>query len=149
MSTSPEVFATFLVEIAEYYRTTFNHRQFLLYWRDLHRFPLDKLRQGWQNYRLTPPKGCYIPKPIDLISHLSAQENDSARKIWQGIIQQVRQLGPYHPFKYPNTRVRDIITEMGGPLTLCQLSESAMLRQQALFTEHYQSERPEKSVQTT
>lgn len=132
-------FATMMYEISMLYRIDLTEGQCALYWRDLGSYSPEILKEVWREHRCDPRRGCFVPKPADLIHRIRQKQLQCAKAAWDQVVLGVYREGPYCQKRALKDPIAEkILAEMGGKWILVRASYEQFHRLEGTFMRKYQ-----------
>ncbi len=115
-------FHTLLSQVALLYGQHLSTEVLALYWQCLQDYSLAQLEQAFHYHLKAPRVGVYMPKPADILRHLEGDHETRALEAWTKVDAAVRRIGPYPSVVFADERIHQVISALGGWISLCTQS---------------------------
>jgi Domain of unknown function (DUF6475) len=94
-----------------------------IYWHSLFTFNFQAIKDAFYAHVQDPNHGQFMPKPADVIRHLETAPRAKAIAAWKRVMQAVRTIGSYRSVVFDDPLIHCAITDMGGWVKLCEMTE--------------------------
>lgn len=136
LSDKPQ-FATLLISVAELYRQKLSIASLEIYWRCLQQYPLDELQKALDAHAKHPDQGRFMPQPADVIRLLEGDHVTQALRAWGKVTNAIREIGCYDAVVFDDSIIHNVISEMGGWIQLCRMTERELPFRAREFEKRY------------
>jgi len=116
-------FVTIWTQASELYSKTPSDGALDLIFSALQRFDIDQIKQGLTAHINDPKHGDFAPKPADIVRHIEGDGDSRALTAWSAVEDAIRTVGPYESVIFDDHRTMAAITDMGGWMKLCEVTE--------------------------
>ena len=132
-------FAEVMENIYALYGKNFSAGVMELWWNALSRYSLSEVRIALSRHVQDPDSGQFLPKPSDVIRHLQGNTQTQALKAWSKVESAIRSIGPYQSVVFDDPAIHQVVSEMGGWVKLCEVSEEELPYRAREFEQRYRS----------
>ena len=108
--------------MGEAYTQELSHILVDIYWQCLKAFDLNEVRHAFKTHLNNPNGGGLFPKPSDLIRLLEGSPESRALCAWTHVQCTMGRVGRYHSVAFDDPLIHAVIEDMGGWITLCEIS---------------------------
>jgi len=105
----------------------------------LQRFDLQAIKQALTAHLNDPKHGDFAPKPADIVRHIDGDGDHRALSAWSQVHDAIRLVGPYETVVFDDPRIMAVIEEMGGWISLCDISDKDLPFKANEFRTRYQA----------
>ena len=131
------VFAQLLTQLGLLYNKSLHPCVLDMYWQALYDYPWSIIRAAFQAHVVDPEKGQYMPKPADVIRCIRQQHTLLASQAWTAVLAAIRSIGSYGDVTFEDPLIPTVVTDMGGWILLCSLTQETLLYRQSDFERRY------------
>ncbi len=138
--TDAKDFAELMMGLSETYDKPFSKPKARIYFNALHQFTLEQISHGIDCHLRDPKHGTFMPKPADIIRHLTANEEtaeDKAELAWMQVINSISSVGSYGTLKLEDKQAMAAVKNLGSWVGLCQTKECDLQWKKKQFIENY------------
>lgn len=92
----------------------------------LQNFEIEDIRRALISHMQDTDKGCFAPKPADLILHIEGDSESRAYQAWTKLINAVAEIGVYQTVVFDDELIMKCVEEMGGWIRLNSVNEKEL-----------------------
>ena len=137
-------FAVLMTGVAEAYDKQISKSLLQLYFGALKEFTLYQVSEAISKHLLDPDSGQFMPKPANIVKHISGNTQQKQRDIdsraefqWDGsVVRAVREVGSYRTPNFKDPITKAVISTWGWP-ELCKLTEEQLVWKRKEFIQQY------------
>ena len=130
-------FAELITGLAQTFATDISPQDLENYWKFLRNYPLDQIEQAVIDYCISPEGHRFMPKPGELVASFQGKQSEQSLRAWIKILKAMRQTGVYKSVIFDDAIIHAVISDMGGWIRLCHLTERELTFQQREFERLY------------
>lgn len=133
-------FAELMAVLSETYDKPFSKPKARIYFNALEQYHIEQVKYGINCHLRDPKHGTFMPKPADIIRHLTANNQnaeDRAEIAWMQVINAISSVGSYGALKLDDKQAMAAVRNMGSWVGLCQTKESDLQWKKKQFIENY------------
>ncbi len=131
-------FAELITATGELYRLNISPALLELYWSALKNFDITDIKQAFNAHALDPDAGQFMPKPADVVRALEGSKDTQAMRAWSKADRAIRSIGPWQSVVFDDPIIHAVIADMGGWITLCNVSGDEYPFKANEFAKRYQ-----------
>lgn len=114
----------------------------------LSHYDLEDIARALNLHARNPDSGQYPPKPADVVRILEGDTETRAMRAWVAVERALRSIGSYSSVVFDDPITQGVISEMGGWIKLCEVTEDELPFRRNEFVKRYrgyasQSKAPE------
>ncbi len=109
-----------------------------VWWKALLRFDIGAIRNALSLHCQDPDRGQWLPKPADVVRLLDGGSGDRSLQAWSKVERAIRQVGPWQSVVFDDPVIHAVITDMGGWIQLCQVTDDELPFRANEFRKRYQ-----------
>lgn len=126
MTTPPATFAKRLAAVYAFYRQDFNQLVLSVWWEALKTYDEAAVADALSRHTVDPDKGHFCPKPADVVRLISGGKLDSSMLAWSKAERAIRSVGRYSSVVFDDPIIHAVVTDMGGWIKLCGITEDEL-----------------------
>lgn len=107
-------FFQYVGDVLAFYKDPASQFALNAWWTILERFDFDAVQTAMNGHMGDPDKGCYAPKPADIVRQLEGTRNDAAALAWSQVDRALRHNGVYPSVVFPDPLIHAVIEDLGG-----------------------------------
>lgn len=133
-------FAELMTGLSETYDKPFSAPKARIYFNALQQFTLEQVSHGIDCHLRDPKHGTFMPKPADIIRHLTANDattEDKAELAWMQVINAISSVGSYGRLNLDDKQAMAAVKNLGSWPGLCQTKEADLQWKKKQFIENY------------
>lgn len=119
-------FAELMAGLAQIFTSDISPRDLEAYWQLLKRYPLSQVEQAIINYCTSSSAHKFMPKPGEIIADLRGKDNELSLLAWVKVTKAIRQVGGAKTIIFDDAIIHAVITDLGGWIRLCRLTEQEL-----------------------
>lgn len=117
---------------------TLSEEVLLFYWRTLRTYTIEQIERAMMAHLRDPRKGCFTPKPADLVRHIEGDPEHAADKAWGRVLRALGQVGSWSNVVFDDRTIHAVIHDMGGWCYLCDMLKTELPFRAQEFRRLYQ-----------
>lgn len=130
-------FAKLMTGLGMLYGKPMNEPLIDIYWHTLLSFDFKSIKEALQAHVKNPDTGQFLPKPADVVRYLEGSSESQALRAWSVVISTVRAVGRYESVVFDDPIIHRVISDMGGWIRLCEISEKDLSYRAHEFEKRY------------
>ena len=107
----------------EFYDKELSAGALQLYWDCVKKFSMEDFRMAMSSCLTNPDKGQFMPKPADIIRQLEGSNQNQAAVAWSKVMEAIGRVGPYKDVVFDDPIIHRAISDMGGWIHLCGMTD--------------------------
>lgn len=147
-------FFNLVADVYGFYRTDCTKFALNVWWESCRQFNFSAVRDAFNRHAMNPDNGQFCPKPADLVKLIGGGTQDGALVAWSKVNKAIRSIGPYQTVVFDDPIIHKVISDMGGWISLGNLTEEELPFKAKEFENRYRgyrirgeiSEVPEKLI---
>lgn len=132
-------FAELISDVSAFYRQDCNKFAISVWWEAMRPYDFEVVNAAMGRHARNPDNGQYMPKPADVVKMLEGTTMDKAVLAWADVERAISRIGPYESVEFADPRCAQIVTEMGGWVRLCQVTNEELPFRRREFENRYRS----------
>lgn len=100
-------------------------------------YEIAQVRQALSAHIRDPEHGMFMPKPGDVVRHISGTGSEQGQAAWAKLERAMRSVGQYETVAFDDPIIHVIVDEMGGWSPLCRTYEDELPFRRAEFVKRY------------
>lgn len=108
-----------------------------VYWQALKRFEFAEVRRAFSMHAQDTDVGQYWPKIGDVLRQLEGRSETNALRAWTKVEQAIRRVGGYQDVVFDDPIIHAVISDMGGWVSLCSVTEDELPFRAREFMQRY------------
>lgn len=109
-----------------------------IWWQAVKGYELSAISQALSRHASNPDSGQFVPKPADVVKHLSGTNASAALIAWSKAEKAIRRIGPYQDVVFDDPIIHLVISDMGGWIQLCEIGDDELPFKRNEFEKRYQ-----------
>lgn len=107
------------------------------YFSALQRFELEEIREALNRHVVDTDVGQFVPKPADIVRNIAGNTSTQAETAWTKVDTAIRRVGPHRDVCFDDPIIHAVITDMGGWIEMCRVTEKEFPFRHAEFVKRY------------
>lgn len=132
-------FSMALTALAELYGKTISAGSIALWWQTLEDYDFELISKAMRNHTRDPDAGQFMPKPADLIRHISGTSTDKSMLAWGKVYDAMGRVGAYSDVVFDDPAIHAAVSDCGGWTKMCRIESSELSYLQHRFCESYRA----------
>ena len=100
-------------------------------------YSIEQVHHGLTLHIQSTKTGKFVPRPTDVIAHISINPSNQAESAWEQVDYAIRHIGAWESVYFDDELIGMIINKLGGWVQLCKSTEYVLEKQKSQFIEHY------------
>ena len=122
----------------EFYDKELSAGALQLYWDCVKKFSMDDFRMAMSSCLTNPDTGQFMPKPADIIRMLEGSNQNQAAIAWSKVMEAIGRVGPYRDVVFDDAIIHRAISDMGGWINICGMTDDDVPFRGNEFEKRYQ-----------
>ncbi|AUR96792.1 hypothetical protein NVP1232O_58 [Vibrio phage 1.232.O._10N.261.51.E11] len=135
-------FTVIMGTLAEIYEKTSTPAKTRIYFDALAAYTIEQVKTAVNKHVQDPKHGSFMPKPGDLVRHLTGNDLGAVEKAelaWMQVINSISTVGSYGTLKLEDKQALAAVKNMGSWVGLCQTKEADLQWKKKEFIELYKT----------
>lgn len=137
--TDRERFARTLTGLCELYAKKFSPQLAEIYWRALESYDIEDVERAASRHATNPDSGQFMPKPADFVRLIDGDTESAALGAWAKVREAMGAVGSYRSIVFDDPLIHAALTEMGGWIAVCGVTEEELPFRAAEFVKRYRA----------
>ena len=115
-------FGAAMLVLGEYYNREISTGVIDLYWQALRKYDIEAIEVAIHRHLSNPDSGQFMPKIADIVRMIEGTTQDSAARAWSLLEEGLQRVGTYLDIVFPDPIIHRVVHDMGGWISLGQMS---------------------------
>jgi hypothetical protein len=139
-------FAAYLADVLAFYRESVSQFAINAWWEILKRFEFADVQRGINAHMADPDKGCFAPKPADIVRQLEGTRTDAAALAWAKVDRALRHHGVYPSLVFDDPLIHVVVQDLGGWISFAEITDEDWVFVGHRFQKAYQAYRATRTA---
>lgn len=108
-----------------------------VWWECMKPYDLEAVADALNRHAVNPDNGQFVPKPADIVKLISGGTQDGALLAWTKVERGIRSVGPYQSAVFDDAAIHAVLSDMGGWVSLCNVSDDELPFKRNEFVTRY------------
>ena len=122
-----------------YNRKTPSNQLLEMYWASLIRFSIEDVQRAFSAHIQNPDNGQFMPKPADIVRLIEGDTQSQGGWAWTKVEKAIRHYGSWESICFDDPFIHRVISEMGGWISLCNVSNDELPFKAKEFEKRYRA----------
>lgn len=119
-------FVEIMQAIYSLYNKDFSKPLLKLWWASLAQYDMTDVRQALSGHVQNPDNGQFLPRPADVVRHLTGTTQTKSLEAWAKVERAIRSVGAYQSVTFDDPAIMAALQDMGGWVAICRTSDQEM-----------------------
>lgn len=148
MQQPSKAFIERLAAVYAFYGKDFNLQILSVWWGVLKTYDESAVFDALTRHAGDPDHGQFLPRPADIVRLIQGGTQDSALVAWSKVERAVRSVGIYESVIFDDAIIHSVISDMGGWIKLCGITEDELPFRAKEFENRYRGYRTRGHLST-
>lgn len=137
-------FSKLINDVFSFYEKPVTDGALQIWWNALRSKDFDAISRAFSAHVSNPDNGQFAPKPANIIKLMDGSTLDNAYTAWTKVEDSIRKIGPYESAVFDDPIIHKVISDMGGWMTMCEVTDHDLPFRAKEFENRYQGYKSRK-----